>query len=146
MRALAWSTAVAAGLVAVYLALGGASYAPAKVADPCAPRDWTQPHGLAEVGNQIILSTLDGVACKLGVSREEVVLAFESNDTLRRFASSHGISDDELEQLVRAGLERAIVDAERADALSPTFARLIRSLVERIPVDRLIELGRLLGS
>jgi hypothetical protein len=145
MRALVWSTAAASGLVAVYLALGGASYAPAKVADPCAPRDWTEPQGLEEVGNQIILSTLDGVACELGVSREEVVLAFESSDSLRRFARTQGISDGELEQLVRAGLERAIVDAERAEALNPTFARLIRSLVERIPVDRLIELGRLLG-
>jgi len=39
MRAIAWSTGAAALLVGVYLALGGASYTPAKVADPCAPRD-----------------------------------------------------------------------------------------------------------
>ena len=123
MRALVWSTAAAAGLVAFYLALGGASYAPAKVADPCAPRDWTEPDGVQEVGNQIILSALDGVACEVGVSREEMVLAFESEATLESFGREHGVSEADLEQLARTGLERAIADAERADALSPRSRR-----------------------
>jgi hypothetical protein len=140
MRALVWSTAAAAGLVAVYLALGGASYAPAKVADPCAPRDWTEPDGVQEVGNQIILSALDGVACEVGVSREEMVLAFESEATLERFGREHGVSEADLEQLARTGLERAIADAERAGALNPRLATLIRGVVDNIPRGLLIEL------
>ena len=55
MRAIAWSTAAVALLVLIYLALGGASYAPAKVADPCAPRDWRNPHGAQEVLQQIVV-------------------------------------------------------------------------------------------
>ena len=140
MRAIASAAAVAAALVVAYLALGGASYAPAKVADPCASRDWREPEGFEEVAEQIVLSGLDGAACELGVSREEVVLAFASRESLDRFAREHEISDEELERLVRAGLDRAIEDAERADALDPALASLLRAVSERIPVDRLLDL------
>jgi hypothetical protein len=75
MRAIACSAAAVLILVGAYLALGGASYAPAKVADPCAPRDWRNPQGLQAVAEQIVLSALDGAACELHVSREEIVLA-----------------------------------------------------------------------
>jgi hypothetical protein len=140
MRAVALSTLAGALLVAVYLALGGASYAPAKVADPCAPRDWTEPEGLQEVGSQIVLSALDGAACELGVSREDVVLAFESRSSLRRFADQHDVSTAELERLVKAGLERALDDAVAADALSPQVARTIRAVVSRLPIETVIGL------
>jgi AcrR family transcriptional regulator len=140
MRAIAWSVAAALALVAAYLALGGASYAPAKVADPCATRDWREPQGLAEVGEQIVLSGLDGVACELDVSREEMVLALANRDSRERFARKHGISDERLEQLVRDGLMRAIDDAVQADALNPTIADILRGLVRTIPVDELVDL------
>jgi hypothetical protein len=140
VRALAFSAIIATVLVAVYLALGGASYAPAKVADPCAARDWTEPDSLQEVGNQIVLSALDGVACEIGATREEVVLAFESEDTLEDFAGEHGVDKDDLERLARVALERAITDAEEAEALSPQIADLIRGVVERIPPGVLLDL------
>jgi hypothetical protein len=140
MRALLWSTVAAALLVALYLALGGASYAPASVADPCAPRDWSEPNGVAEVGEQIVLSAIDGAACKIGVSREDVVLAFENGDTLKAFGREHGVSEAELERLARAGLARAITDAENAGALTPRLADLIRGVVDRIPPGLLIDL------
>jgi hypothetical protein len=140
MRALVFSTVAAALLVAVYLALGGASYAPAKVADPCAQRDWTEPDGLAEVGEQIVLSALDGAACKIGVSREDIVLAFENEDTLRAFGREHGVSQNELEGLARTGLERAVTDAVEAGALTPRLAKLIRDVVDRIPPGLLVDL------
>jgi hypothetical protein len=140
MRALLWSAVAAALLVALYLALGGASYAPASVADPCAPRDWSEPNGVAEVGEQIVLSAIDGAACKIGVSREDVVLAFENGDTLKAFGREHGVSEAELERLARAGLARAITDAENAGALTPRLADLIRGVVDRIPPGLLIDL------
>jgi hypothetical protein len=140
MRALVWSTLSAGALVGVYLALGGASYEPAKVADPCAPRDWTEPHGLEEVGNQIVLSALDGVACEIGATREEVVLAFESQDSLEDFGLEHGVGEDDLERLARVALERAIADAEGAGALPTRLADTIRGLVDRIPPGLLLDL------
>jgi hypothetical protein len=140
MRAIAWTTAASATLILAYLALGGASYAPAKVADPCAPRDWRDPEGVQEVAQQIVLSGLDGAACELDVSREEIVLAFASRDSLERFAREHGISNAELEQLVRSSLVRAVDDAERANALDPTIAELLRGIARRIPVVGLLDL------
>ena len=140
MRAIAWSVAAAVALVVVYLALGGASYAPAQVADPCEPRDWRDPQGVEEVAEQIALSGLDGAACELGVSREEMVLALANSDSRAQFAREHGVSNERLEQLVRDGLFRAIDDAEQADALDPTLADLLRGIVRNISVDELLDL------
>jgi hypothetical protein len=140
MRVVTVAAALSLALVAAYLALGGASYAPAKVADPCASRDWRDPDGLSEVAEQIVLSALDGAACELQASREEVVLAFDSRDELERFAREHGIDDEQLEELVRSGLLRAIADAERADALSMELADRLRGVVRSIPVRSLLGL------
>jgi hypothetical protein len=140
MRAIVGAAGAAVGLIVVYLALGGASYTPAAVADPCAPRDWRDPGGLQEVAEQIVLSALDGVACELDVSREEVVLAFASRDSLKRFAREQEISEEDLDELVRSGLERAVDDAERAGALDPTIADLLRGLAARVPVEAFLDL------
>jgi hypothetical protein len=140
MRSIAWATVAAVALVVTYLALGGASYAPAKVADPCAPRDWREPQGVEEVAEQIALSGLDGAACELHVSREEMVLALANQESRDRFAREHGITDERLELLVRQGLLRAIDDAESADALDPTLADLLRGIARRVPVDELLDL------
>jgi hypothetical protein len=146
MRAIALAAAAAATLVVVYLALGGASYAPAKVADPCVQREWRNPKGVAEVAEQIVLSALDGAACKLGVTREEIVLAFGSRASLDRFARKHGLSGKQLDELVRSGLVRAVDDAERAGAISPNTADLVRGVVKRVPVSGLLDLlGQLPG-
>lgn len=140
MRAIVWASVVAGALVVAYLALGGASYAPAKVADPCVTRDWREPQGFEAVAEQIALSALDGTACKLGVSREEIVLAFASRDSLQRFAREHGISEGELEDLVRSGLLRSVDDAEQAGAIGGTVAVLLRGIAARVPVDQLLDL------
>lgn len=140
MRAIALSAAAAAALVVTYLALGGASYAPAKTADPCAPRDWRDPGDLGQVAEQIVLSALDGAACELRVSRERIVLAFENRTSLERFAQAHGISNDEVEELVRSGLVRAVDDAEQAGALTQELATRLRDLVRRFPVAVLLDL------
>ena len=140
MRAIAWSAAAVLILIGVYLAFGGASYAPAKVADPCAPRDWRNPQGFQAVAEQIVLSALDGAACGLHVSREEMVLALASNESRDRFAREHGISNQRLEQLTRLGLLRAIDDAERANAINSTVADLLRAVARRVPVDELLDL------
>jgi hypothetical protein len=140
MRAIAVATVVAVALVALYLGLGGASYAPAKVADPCAARDWREPEGFQEVAEQIVLSGLDGAACELGVSREEIVLAFAGGGSLETFAREQGIEVGQLEELLRAGLVRAVDDAEQADALNSTVAGILRQVIERVPVDAILDL------
>jgi len=140
MRAIALATAAAVTLVVVYLALGGASYSPAKVADPCLPRAWRNPQGVGAVAEQVVLSAIDGAACKLGVSREAIVLAFANRASLQRFARQHRITGRRLELMLRSGLLRAVDDAERAGALDRTVADLVRGLVRRVPVGGLLDL------
>jgi hypothetical protein len=140
MRAIGLAIAVSVALVGSYLALGGASYAPAKVADPCVARNWRGPTGFQEVAQQIVLSVLDGAACKLGTSREAVVLAFEDRESLNRFASEHGLGLAELEALLRAGLLRAVSDAQRAGALNEDTADALRRVARTVPLTALVDL------
>lgn len=137
-------TAVAASLVLVgiYLAAGGSSYAPAKTQDPCKPRPWRNPEGLQQIAEQFSLSALDGAACQLGVSRETLARALATPQSRRRFTRRYGIDDAELARAVRAGLLRAVDDAERAGALSPLLAGPLREALREIPLDQAIELIR----
>jgi hypothetical protein len=50
------------------------------------------------------------------------------------------VGDQELEELLRRGLVRAVDDAEQADALAPPVADGLRALVRRIPFETLLEL------
>ena len=140
MRAIALSTAAAVLLVVVYLALGGASYAPAKVADPCATREWRNPQGVQRALEQVVLSALDGAACDLGATREEVVLALANEDKRKAFAREHNVTEERLEEVIRTGLLRAVDDAEAAGALGSTTADLLRGLIPRIPIGGLLDL------
>ena len=132
--AVAIVSAASGLLVVVYLALGGASYRASPVADPCAQREWSSPHGVEEALQQIALSTADGAACSLGVSREDVVLALASGDDLHRFAASHHLSTSKVEDAVRAGLLRAVNDAEHASAIGATLAGGLRFAAEQLPI------------
>lgn len=127
-------------LVFAYLAAGGASYEPTKVQDPCKPRPWREPEGLAQLAEQFSLSALDGAACKLGVSRETLARALATPASRERFAKRYGLSDAEIARAVRAGLLRAVDDAERAGALNPLLAAPLRATLRRIPIDQAIEL------
>lgn len=127
-------------LVFTYLAAGGASYEPAKVQDPCKPRPWRNPEGLEQIAEQFSLSALDGAACKLGVSRETLARALATQASRERFIKRYGLDDAELAQAVRAGLLRAVNEAERAGALSPLLAAPLRATLRNIPINQAIEL------
>ncbi len=132
--------AASLALVGAYLAAGGSSYEPAKTQDPCKPRPWTEPEGLQEIAQQFSLSALDGAACKLGVSRETLARALATPQSRERFMRRYGIDDAKLARAIRAGLLRAISDAERAGALNPLLAAPLRATVRQIPIDQAIEL------
>ena len=89
---------VAALLAAGYVALGGADFGPRAVADPCAPR--ARPAGI-ERTQRAALATLDGAACSLGASREDLLRTLL---TRRRPA---GVSEDELIDAFGDGIDRA---------------------------------------
>jgi len=135
---VACSIVAAVALIAIYLAAGGSSYAPAKTRNPCQPRPWRNPGGLQQIAEQFSLSALDGAACRLGVSRETLAQALASPEARERFSKRYGIDDPELAKAIRAGLLRAVDDAERAGALSPLIAAPLRETLRSIPLDEAI--------
>jgi hypothetical protein len=128
---------VALGLVAAvvvpYLALGGGRYEPTPVADPCEARERPDADGLGGTLEQIALRAVDGVACELGVSREELVLALRSEEALDAFAREQDLDRDELEATITAGLVRAVDQAEDEGDLPSLVAPLVRRVAESVP-------------
>lgn len=132
--------AAAVALPGAYLAAGGSSYAPAKTQDPCQQRQWRDPEGLQQIAEQFSLSALDGAACELGVSRETLARALATPEARERFGERYGIDERELARAIRAGLLRAIDDAEEAGALNPLLAGPLRETIRSVPLDQAIEL------
>ena len=143
---LALAVVAVAAVLVPYVALGGGSYEPTPVADPCEQREWRSPGDLEAVLEQVVLSALDGAACTLDVSREELVLALRSDESLDAFADEHGVSREDAEQAVREGLDRAVDDAEQAGALPGFTASLVRRVTENLPPRLLLELLERLGD
>jgi hypothetical protein len=127
------SISAVVAVVGSYLVLGGASYEPAAVADPCVSREWRDPGGLQEVLEQVALSAFDGAACELGVSREELVLALRDEESLDAFAAEQGVDRADAERAFEDGLDRALAEAEEAGALSGFTASLISRAVQAVP-------------
>jgi hypothetical protein len=141
---------VALGLVAAvvvpYLALGGGRFDPTPVADPCQPRERPEAEGLGETLEAIALAGVDGVACELGVSREELVLAIRSEEALEEFSEEQGIDREELEQAITDGLVRAVDDAEEAGSLPGLIAPLVRRAAESVSPWLILETLERLGD
>jgi hypothetical protein len=127
-------------LVGAYLAAGGSSYEPEKVQDPCQPRPWSNPQNLGQIANQFTISALDGAACKLGVSRETLARALATPEGRERFKERYNIDDEKLAKAIRAGLVRAVDDAEEAGALPALLAGPLREAVRNIPLEQAIEI------
>ncbi len=141
---------VALGLVGAvvvpYLALGGGSYEPTPVADPCEERAPRDPDGVGETIELIALSAVDSVACELGVSREDLVLALRGEDAFEAFSDEHGLESEDVEGAIRNGLVEAVEEAEEADAIPRLLAPFIREAAESVPPWLVLEALERLGS
>ena len=126
-------------LVTVYAALGGGAYKPLEPADPCLTRsaELLESRGLVE---GIGLSALDGAACELGVGREELTIALADEGSRAEFAERLGLDEAEIEAAVRAGLLRAVEDAESSGRLGGLPATLLREAAEQAPIGVVIDL------
>ena len=146
VRPLLVSLGLVALVVVPYLALGGGRFEPTPVADPCQARERPDADGLAETIESIALTAVDGVACELGVSREELVLALRSEEALDDFSEENGIDRDELEQAVSDGLVRAVDEADERGDLPGLIAPLVRRAAESVPPWLILETLERLGS
>ena len=125
------AAAVAATLlVGAYALLGGGDYGPPPVRDPCAARARPQ----VDRTQRVALAALDGAACRLGMSREELV-----RDLLQGRLPP-GVSEGELTTALGDGIDRA----QREGALGSFAATALRLALKAGGALGLV--GRLLGG
>jgi hypothetical protein len=122
-------------LVVVELAAGAAGDVPPALANPCRPRP-AHGSGFDAAVQRIVLDGLDGAACRLHTTREELVLSLGSGTGFRRRWDRRTI-----EVALRAGLLRSIDEAERRGDVPGFVAPILRRLVREAPLDRLLEGG-----
>jgi hypothetical protein len=121
----------AAVLIAVEFAQGAAHAGSVHLANPCASRPFS-----GDVVQRVVLDGLDGAACRLHVSREELVLSLDANSPFHRQWDKKTI-----EVALRASLLRSVDEAERRGDIPALLAGPIRELVRTAPIDKLIAGG-----
>jgi hypothetical protein len=72
-----------------------------RIADPCRPRKLPHAGGLTGITQSLVLRALDVAACRLGVSREELVLALADKSEAERFRRRHGVDPKSFQALLR---------------------------------------------
>jgi hypothetical protein len=125
----------ALALFAVELGLGALSEPSPKLADPCRPRGG-ETGGIDATVQRIVLDGLDGAACSLHTTREELVLSLAPESGVRR-----RWDDRTIEVALRAGLLRSVDEAERRGDVPGFLAPALREVVRRAPIDRLVRGG-----
>ena len=108
-------------VLGVQLAAGGGHYVPLRPANPCTPRPVPPiPAQLEPLAEQIVLLGLDGAACRLGISRERLVLALAETRSLDPRASA----------ALKAGLVDAVDRLNREDRL-PKVSQLLPQALDQ---------------
>jgi hypothetical protein len=123
----------AGALIAVELSLGATHYGSTKLADPCRPHTFAGS-GLDGALQQVVLDGLDGAACRLGTSREELVLSLGSGGSF----PPHHWTKHTIEVALRAGMLAAVDDAERRGDIPSFLTPLLRRAIDSVPLDQLI--------
>jgi hypothetical protein len=103
-RAAAVATAGAAGLALVgaqALAHRLEAPRPVALADPCSPRTLPRAGGLEGAAQTLALRALDHGACRLGATREELLLALADRSEAARFEDRHGVNPRSIGGLLR---------------------------------------------
>ena len=104
------------------------------------------PSGLGENIERIALRAVDGVACELGVSREELVLALRSEEALAALSAEHGIDRDERSSRSPTGSYERWTTPTQAGTLPSFVAPLVRKAAESVPPWLILETLERLGG
>lgn len=99
------------------------------VADPCtAPPDPLPGDGFDAAAQRFVLSGLNGAACELGISREELVLSLEP-----RSGVDVEWDRDTIAQALEDGVSRAVRDADERGTLPGWVAGPLRWTIDHAP-------------
>lgn len=127
-------TALVVVLIAAEFHAGADGFGRRDYVDPChAPADpFPQGHGIDGTLQRISLSAIDGAACKLGTGREDLILSLDPNSA---FGSEVKWTRATLADALRAGLVRAIDDADHRNTIPGFVAAGLKFVAERAPID-----------
>ena len=109
MRRLLVLLALAAALLVAELSLGAIHFGQAKLADPCTSKPAFEGGGVDGEIQRFALSGLNGAACKLDTTREELVLSFVPAAGTKRVRWDRQTIEDAL----RSGFDQAFHDTEQ---------------------------------
>ena len=98
------AAALSGALVVGYVAAGGGTYEPTAERNPCGARARPDSDERFDDVQRVLLSVLDGGACELDITREELLLNLIDEDTRR------SLDDDELTEALKAGVRRSRED------------------------------------
>jgi hypothetical protein len=105
----------------VQVAAGGGHYVPLRSANPCTPRPVSEiPPQLEPLAQQIVLLGLDSAGCRLGISRERLVLALAQSGSL----------DPRESAALKAGLVDAVNRLDREGRL-PKVSQLLPQALDQ---------------
>lgn len=126
---------LAGALIAVEFGNGAAGYGTLQTQDPCTATVAFPGTGLDATLQRIALSGLNGAACELGTSREELVLSFVPSTSAEPIRWDRAT----IERATRSGLLRAIDDAHDRGSIGGVTAFILRQVVQRAPLDWLLD-------
>jgi hypothetical protein len=81
---------------------------------------------------RISLSAIDGAACHLGTSREELILSLDGGGP---FGGKVKWTKQTLDDAVRAGLVQAIDDADHRNTIPGFVATALEFVAKRAPIE-----------
>jgi hypothetical protein len=126
---IAVAVMLSAGLFGVQLAAGGADFVPQRPADPCQDRERTGTDDLEALAETVVLTGLDEAACKLGVSRERLLLAVPSKKDRAELAQEAHTDQRGIARALKNGLRAGIDRLEKRGQL-PTASKLLPSVAD----------------
>jgi hypothetical protein len=139
-----------AAVLGVQIAAGGDHYAPLRPANPCTPSPVSPiTPQLEPLAAQIVLLGLDSAACRLGISRERLVLALANTRTPspQTTAALKAGLGDAVDRLHREGRLPKVSQLLPAALDQANLPGIVKTLIEAIPdsvVDNLLPTAPLL--
>ena len=136
MRRLAVLLGLAVTLLVVELALGAIHFGKPKLADPCTSKPAFEGGGIDGEVQRFALSGLNGAACKLHTSREELVLSFVPA------AGTKPVRWDRktIDAALKAGFHQAFEDTEHRGVAGFVIGHILEAMVGA-PLDFLLDLS-----
>jgi hypothetical protein len=117
--------AAALSLIVIELALGALSFGEPRLANPCTSKPAFKGGGLDGAVQRFALSGLNGAACELRTTREELVLSFVPAADAKEIRWDRATID----RALQAGLDRAAKDTAGSGLTGRTLSYLLRTIV-----------------